>query len=219
MAAADIITFLDSDDEAEPTWLESILQPFKSADVGIACAGYRSIAHQAGRATETVHLPEVGGPLYANQVVMFMAGAFAVRRQILLEVGGYRDQAARQQKELGRRITAFAVANGFRIATVSEPLVRWHQHEGARISTDLIAVYAGTLSTIEHEGGSIRATSRREYARLRRSAAFNAMRLGLPRDAVHHLVLAVSSDPRDWRAYVRLGEASIAMLRQRAKRG
>jgi glycosyltransferase involved in cell wall biosynthesis len=220
VANAEIVTFLDSDDEAEPSWLASITRPFDAIDVGIVCAGYTTVEYQSGdRLAETVHLPEPGGPLYANQIVNYMPGSFAVRREILVGVGGYRDQPARQQKELGRRITTHALEHGFRIVAVPEPLIRWHQHEGPRISTNPVAVYEGTLATIEHEGESIRATSRREYARLRRSAAFNAMRVGLPRDAVHHLVSAVRSDPRDWRAYVRLGEASVATLRQRSKRG
>lgn len=205
LARADVVTFLDSDDEACPGWLSTITAPFAEPDVGIVCVGHRTV--DADGCEGAVELPEPGGPLYADQVVNFMPGTFAVKKSIVEGVGGYRDQRARQQKELGRRITRHALDQGFRIVGIREPLIRWHHHDGPRISTDHEAVYAGTLATIEHDGAAIRAASRREYARLQRSAAAAATKLGRHRDAAGHLAAAVRSDPRDWRAVARLAQA------------
>lgn len=213
--SAEILTFLDSDDEADPMWLSSILPPFSAPDVGIVCAGIREIETRNGARTETIHLPRDEGALYGNQVVMFMPGAFALRRAIFLAVGGYTDQAARQQKELGRKVTSYSLANGFKLVSIPVPLIRWHQHGGQRISTDPQAHYQGTLAVIANEGEAIRTISRREYARLRRSAAFSAMRIDRPDEAAGHLLQAIRADPRDWRAYVRLVQAWLTLLRRR----
>ncbi len=215
--SAELITFLDSDDEAEASWLTTIVRPFESSEVGIVCAGFKKIGSGAGETTNSVHLPHDGGPLYGNQVVAFIAGAFALRRELFVGAGGYRDQAARQQQELGQRVTMLALNNGYKVVSIAEPLIRWHQHDGPRISTDPQAYYDGTLATIANEGKAIRKVSRREYARLRRSAATGAMRLGLPREARGHLLHAIRSDKTDWRAYVRLGEAWFATLFRRSR--
>ena len=97
-ASAEILTFLDSDDEAHASWLASLLAPFNAPEVGIVCAGFREIDTRNGTRTETIHLPRHEGPLYEHQVVMFMGGAFALRKGIFDAVGGYTDQAARQQR-------------------------------------------------------------------------------------------------------------------------
>ena len=158
MLACDIVTFLDSDDEAEPDWLETILQP-SAEDVGIVCAGM-TIVDDSGARADLVKLPENGGPLYANQIVHYMPGTFAVRKSILLSVGGYRNQAARQQKELGRRITQQALDEGFSIVAVPLLLICGTNTLARGIRTDPQAVYQGTLSTIEYDGADIRAKSR-----------------------------------------------------------
>ena len=203
-STAELVTFLDSDDEVDPDWLSSLVEPFEDPGVGVACAGLRRLEEDASPPTETVMLPQNDGILYGDQPTLFLPAAFAVRRSIFLEVGGYADLAARQQKQLGRHLAAYCVDNGLKIATIARPLSTWHRHPGERISTDLRAQYDGIVGTLDVDGDFILSRSRREYAKFQILAAVSAERLGLHREARRHYARAARHHPYNWRIYARL---------------
>ena len=118
-ARGEVVTFLDSDDTAEPHWLESLAEPFEDADCGVVCCGVRWI--DAPRDIDAVRLP--GPDSWYPGDVLFLAGSFAVRRQLLAATGGYLDGLEYSDNtELGIRLIDAVVAAGVKIVPLYEPL-------------------------------------------------------------------------------------------------
>jgi glycosyltransferase involved in cell wall biosynthesis len=91
VACAAVVTFLDSDDEAQPGWLEVHLRNLGGAeDVGISCVG---IVRQRSDGGTTVILPGPLGALYGDVVGLFITGGtFACRNELFQAVGGFDEQ-------------------------------------------------------------------------------------------------------------------------------
>src|SRR5919106_5469365 len=85
-----IVTFLDSDDEALPGWLQNIAQMFEDTRTGVACCGYLDVLAGQEPSSEIVVLPRRLGPIYHHEKGLFHPpGTFAIRREIFDAIGGY----------------------------------------------------------------------------------------------------------------------------------
>lgn len=80
------VTFLDSDDEALPGWLEALATPFVDPTCGVVCCGVERVLD--GTPT-LVQLPTIRGKLYENQCCLFLAGSYAIRRDVFTGCGGF----------------------------------------------------------------------------------------------------------------------------------
>jgi glycosyltransferase involved in cell wall biosynthesis len=221
LATGEYLTFLDSDDEAVPQWLEVLMRGFVEANAEIVCCGLEKVGH--GPEVEQrggVLLPRDMGPMFDHAVGRFTnGGVYAMRRVRFAEVGGFLEGlACAQHTELAMRLVPLAQERGWKIHNIMEPLVRVHVHGGPRIRTNPRALYEGTtylLRQYEHLYG--RHPARR--ARGHGIAGVNAARLGMFGTALRHFLMAVIANPLSATAWARLFLACIPGFMRRRWKG
>jgi glycosyltransferase involved in cell wall biosynthesis len=218
-AAGEILTFLDSDDEAAPNWLEQLTAPFASPHIGIACCGARSIESTvAGAGTERLLLPRRLGALYHDRPLRYTAGALAVRRSLFLAVGGYDERLAfAENTELALRLVPACLEDGLEVATVAEPLVTYHRRSGGSSGdpSRAAAVRAASERILERHGQRMRDVQPAAYANYQGVAAVAAARLGDVTAARRHLIAGLRQRPTQWRHYPRLALTLVPPLARR----
>jgi glycosyltransferase involved in cell wall biosynthesis len=128
-ARGEVITFLDSDDEAAPNWLEHLVEPFADPHCLAVCAGARVVDETTGR--DEVNLPERVS--WHTGRVSFLAGTLAARTRVVRQAGGYLDGLVYSENtEFGMRLVDAVVANGGRIHAIDDVVVTVHrEHSGA----------------------------------------------------------------------------------------
>jgi glycosyltransferase involved in cell wall biosynthesis len=213
-ARGEFVTFLDDDDEALPGWLEALAAASERPRCGIVCCGALWINDPARR--DLVLLPRNMGPLFENQRGLFRAGAYAVRREILEEGGGYAVGAVRSQNtELALRIVPLCVSKGMTIECIDEPLVRYHRH--APHSGYNRGKLAGARYILEHHQDRLRQHPR-HWSSYHAIVGVNAARLGIFDEARDAFRAAIRTNPREYRNYARLLAATVAPVGRRVWR-
>jgi glycosyltransferase involved in cell wall biosynthesis len=221
LATGEYLTFLDSDDEAMPRWLEGLAGGFVEEHAEIVCCGLEQVRHLPGdEQKRRVLLPRDLGRLFDHAVGRFTnSGVYALRTARFEEIGGFAERlACAQHSELALRLVPLAQERGWKIHNVMEPLIRVHLHGGPRIRTNPQARYAGTTYLL------------REYAHLYRRhparrakghgiAGVNAARLGMHGTALRHFLMAVTANPLSATAWARLFLACIPGFMRRRWKG
>ncbi|GAA6524405.1 glycosyltransferase family A protein [Intrasporangium sp. DVR] len=141
------VTFLDDDDLARPHWLESWASAISDDSLAVTAAiSYRREGDETGSLREC-HLSTTDPTMGASTI---LAGGFAVRRDLLLAVGGY-DARLRvsENQDLGLRLCEYISATGL---------------EGAipRVEHAVVDVFVENHSQRDHRYGS----SHKEAAKL-----------------------------------------------------
>jgi glycosyltransferase involved in cell wall biosynthesis len=213
-AHGEFVTFLDDDDEALPGWLTALAAACERSACGIVCCGALWINDPARK--DRVLLPRNMGPLFENQRGLFRAGAYAVRREILQESGGYAVGAVRSQNtELALRIVPLCLSKGMTIECIDEPLVRYHRHQPhAGYNRGKIA---GARYILEHHQERLRQHPR-HWSSYHAIVGVNAARLGIFVEAREAFRVAIRTNPREYRNYARLLAASVAPIGRRVWR-
>jgi glycosyltransferase involved in cell wall biosynthesis len=157
-ASGSFLTFLDSDDEALPHWLEALHREIVRSGSDVVCCGLIRVGGggEAGN-EEVVTLPGSLGPSLEGVVGRFTnGGVFALRTDIFHRLGGYaNDLHSGEHSELAMRLIPAAQKEGWRIDNVQEPLIRWHLHGGPRLSKDPEAKYAGGIYMLRKHPGIV----------------------------------------------------------------
>lgn len=194
------IAFLDSDDEALPGWLERLAEVLAAPNCGVACCGAVHLDRQ--RRMHEVCLPEDMGPPFWHQRGLFLAGTFAVRREVFDAVSGYvAGLPYSENTELALRLVPFCRRQGWTIRTVAQPLVRIHArkenrgHEEARL--------IGATYILRHHREQL-ARSAAQLADYFAVAGVSAARMGMYAESRRHFVRAILSHPRNLKNYGRL---------------
>lgn len=148
-ANGEIITFLDSDDEAANTWLAKMITPFSNQNVAVTCCGC-SYHDYTGRIIKTA-LPRKLGPTFLNYTGKFTnGGVFALKREAFLAIGGYDvSLKSSQNTELALRLTPYLQAKNLRIQNLSELLIKVHIHNGPRIRYNHAGVFEGSTQVLK----------------------------------------------------------------------
>ena len=211
------LTFLDSDDEAMPHWLETLRLALESTGAEIVCCGLE----KAGDGAEIekkgrLLLPEELGPMFFNAVGKFTnGGVFAMRTEVFEAVGGYTPELrSGQHTELAMRLIPLARRRGWTIHSVMEPLVRVHVHPGPRIRGNPEAIYLGSSYNLRVHRDLYRRDPRR-HAKCQAVAGVSALRIGRYREARHHLLQALLSDPLRLEHWSRLALSLVPSVAHR----
>ena len=176
-ATADIITFLDSDDEAEPFWLDKMLQTMAREKADIVCCGLSRFDKQGNLVD--VKMPKKLSALFNGITGKFTnGGSFMMKKDIFEAIGGYDPELrAGQHTELAMRLVPYVEKNGLKIANIHESLIRINIHDGVRIRTNHKAKYLGSSHTY-HKHYDLFKKSKNAKSRFEGIIAFNAYKLG-----------------------------------------
>ena len=202
-SGAPIIAFLDADDEALPGWGEALAGAMAAPEVGLASVGLR---RRQPDGSESVLAPRPLGPAYGGITAQFLAGAFAVRRSLFDEAGGYRvDMRFGENFELGLRLAQSLADTGLAAAVDERPLAIWNNSEGRSYHPEILLTSAeGLLAT---HGESL-AADPKLLADHHAVAGVNAARLGDPRRARRHFLAALRARP----TITAIGRLAVAVL-------
>lgn len=215
-ASSELVAFLDDDDEVEPEWTESLVRLTSAPGVALAFVGVTGAdanAHAKG-VVNTIE-PASGGTLFDDLPVLFFAGAFAARVELLELVDGYDERLSfSENTDLGIRLVAELRRAGWSSATTSRPLVVVHRApaDQRRQSAD------DSLASIERVIDKHRALlsrDQRALAQYESVAGHHATRLGRNDRARHHFALAVRARPTQVRSWLRLLRSSVPIVEPR----
>jgi glycosyltransferase involved in cell wall biosynthesis len=201
-AKGEFVTFLDDDDAALPCWLEKLHRVVQTTDCAVVSCG-ATYAYEQGQVSHTA-LPVPLGPVFENQRGLFLAGTFAVRRDVYDAAGGFADGLeCAQNTEFSLRLVALCTANRWQIRTIDEPLVlirrrRLEHREGSSPQR----IVNGTKYILDRHGERL-AQSPKTLAEYRALAGVAAARTGDYREARSLLWGAVRTYPRQWRHLLR----------------
>jgi GT2 family glycosyltransferase len=132
-ATGAILAYTDADVRVEPDWLAYLVQPFLTSDV-VACGGPNSAPEDDSWPARAVALSP-GGPMHVmldDRIAEHVPGCnFAVRRQALLEIGGFNPIYLRAGDDVDVcwRLQARGGAIGF-----SPAALVWHHHRPSIIA-------------------------------------------------------------------------------------
>lgn len=207
------LAFLDDDDRWLPAWRDELLPLTRRPGVGFASGAARFVTPDD---QVTGHDPPRRlGPVYSGAVAQYLAGCFAVRREVYELAGGYLPGlSSSHQSELFIRLAAVCDELGLELAATTAAVADIER----RLPTER------TLSNPRLQLDGIRwilarhserfAADRVERSYWRGIAAVNALRLGDP-SAVAHAWSAVKDLPRSTRAWVRLALVVSGVGRRR----
>lgn len=137
------ITFLDSDDEAMPDWLEKIqLKIIKNYSL-ISCGYQRSQANS----TNAV-MPQKMGDIEIK--INFKSGTLCIDKKVLQEIGGFDPNLpSGLNTDLILRVLPYILNNNLNYIHIDEALVKVYEHSKHRIRNNNQAVLLGTLALLE----------------------------------------------------------------------
>lgn len=208
-AAGTYVTFLDSDDEALPHWLENFASAIRAEKIGLICAGCQR--YQANQMAETI-LPTPIDPFFGpiDAKTLFLAGTFAVDRQIFSAIRGYTESLTfSENTELALRLVPYCIDHYYRIVDVQSAGIIYHlarptkqpfaaRQAQLRSSEYILANYAKRLAAFPRVHSYYLAT-----------AGVRAVKVNELRKARRFFREAIQAQPLQWRNYSRWLTAHI----------
>jgi glycosyltransferase involved in cell wall biosynthesis len=143
------ITFLDSDDEALPTWLERMTTSM-AGQVAVVCCGLERY-NEKGEFIDRQN-PESMASFFPDVTARFTnGGVFMMRRAIFQAIDGFDPELeSSQHTEMSFRLIPYLKQHDLRITNIMEPLIRIHIHSGPRIRFNNDALYLGTARIVRN---------------------------------------------------------------------
>lgn len=201
------LAFLDSDDEALPEWLQHFAEAFEQSGTGIVCCGRIRVPGKGDRTKDfdAVGLPRKMGPEFDNQAGLFLAGTFAVARELFDSIGGYAETLGfSENTELALRLISQCQQAGWKIAVLAKPLVTFYRPDSRAYSHKNFKQILNTAQYMLSRHRDKLIKNPRVYASYCGMAGVNSSRLGRWRDATRYFLSAIRVYPLDWKQYGRL---------------
>jgi glycosyltransferase involved in cell wall biosynthesis len=171
LARYEYLTFLDSDDELYPEWLENFLEALKGGSA-VVCCGTLRVQH--GKTTES--LPKGLGQLFGNVPGKFSNGAcYAIHKGLFNRIGRFDEElSSGQHTELAYRLASLIVTKEVSVSTIYKPLVKIHIHDGPRIRTNSESKFRGAYLMLTKHDALLRQYPRMKcnYAKITAYHAF-----------------------------------------------
>ncbi len=196
------VTFVDSDDEVESTWLETFREAFEKESADIVCVGLKTLYD--GKEEGSGRLPKDLGPPYYHQRGLFLTGTFALKREIFEAVGGYTESLrCAENTDLALKLTG--QERGWRIVCRDVKLLLYHKQPYRWSRSETLFRYQMDAShhVLEQHGERYRKPHPRGYANYCALIGVNAARLGETWKARRWLLRASLAYPRKVRNHLR----------------
>jgi glycosyltransferase involved in cell wall biosynthesis len=196
LAHGELLAFLDSDDDALPTWLERLGIVLSSSPADVALCGARIIERDGS----SWSLFPPGGQLIADAVApRFLAGCYGMSRALFDAVGGFDPELeVGENTELALRLFTHRPQPLF--AAVNEPLVRLR----ASALRSQTARAASAEAVLRRHAGR-RACFPKLWASYHAIVAASCAKQGHYWQGRYHFLCAVRADPRSLEQLARLG--------------
>lgn len=212
-ATAQLLTFLDCDDEVEADWLTAYAEAF-ATDVDLVFAPGRALRPGS---PDQIWKVQALGPSFGGITAIFNPGMFALRRTDFLAIGGY-STALRfsENTELGIRLTESIGKRGI-ISTVAilRPLVDIHIRARGVSNADRPEARMDAARYLINNHGPRLALDPRLLGNLWAVSGVAAGRLGRWREARRDLARAALAYPRSPKNVARLIAAHLPPVRRR----
>jgi glycosyltransferase involved in cell wall biosynthesis len=216
------LTFLDSDDFAEPQWLQSLFECFHGEPkVGVVCCGCHQVWLDSAGVPKRHHEqgPADLGPMFFNQTGLFLTGTYAVDTSLFRDIGGYNESMSRgETTELALRLIPALLENHLSIASTPEVLIRYEQCRPPMTTRDHQARLRDAETMLDVHGRSYierNPTKRADYFAI---AGASSAYLGDFTRARKSFVSAIRDDPRNVRSYGRLALSLVPPVGRRVWR-
>jgi glycosyltransferase involved in cell wall biosynthesis len=207
------LTFLDDDDAAAPNWLR-IFAGMIDEGAGVVCCGAQYF--EPSGEPEFTALPWDLGPEFGGQVANSLAGAFAVRSDLVEEIGGFDERmTCSHQHELWLRLLPVLQERGLEVRHTDEIGVHLEVRAPTdRPLSDPMALTIGTRRLLEKHRETY-ALHPRSRANLYGVLGVSAARLERWSDARSALLSSAKAEPSNLRRWIRLSGAVVPPLGRR----
>lgn len=201
-ATGDYIIFLDSDDTAEPSWLEEFAKVIKETSADIITCGINRFDSAGMKIESRLH---TDGHELQRHYGIFLAGSYAVRREKFLAAGGFDQQLpSGHHTELSIRLIPLVDDGTLTIVHIPKTLVNIHEHEGPKIRKNWRSIFDGAIAILAKHRSYMEASRFPWLESYHMVAANAASHLGLKKEAMHHGRLAIKAKPGNVKHWLRL---------------
>lgn len=206
-ATGDYITFLDSDDEAYPNWLEVVTSHIKE-DTGIACVGAIRKLLDGTMIKEGMNELKLFGEKIR---VKLTCGSLFIKRDVFTKVGGY-DANLRSniQTDLGYRLLDYLRTTNLKRVIIDDYLVQINVHPGPRIRTNWAKRREGSIQFMEKHYDFLTKNDPANISNIYSVIAFANYKLKNKKDAISYLFKAIKHNPKRWINYLRIFKYALA---------
>lgn len=212
-ATGEWIAFLDDDDRFLPGWAS--LLDLMEGQTGIVSGGIKWTGQLA--MDDSTSVPARLGPAFGGLVANYLAGSFAVRRDLYDAAGGYLPGlSCSHQTELFIRLAAVGAEMGIEDAHVVLPIVAIERRRADdRDQAAPVMLFDGGRWLMARHPGPFAADARFR-ADTHAIVAVNAARMGRLDDARRSAWGCVRAQPLELRAWLRLLAMAIGPIARRA---
>jgi glycosyltransferase involved in cell wall biosynthesis len=196
------VTWLDSDDEARPGWL----QFFADAHAYGASLASCAVEFVWSETKRRVVLPEAHDEAFGSMRACFLAGALGVDRGLLDVVGGFREGLTfSEHTDLALRLGGEMIAHPFTTRHTAKRLVTMHRDDRPY---DPQVRFDSATTLLEEDEIHLR-RSRRLHATYLAIAGVAAGKLGRRREARRLLARSIRANPLAAKNYLRLAQQLV----------
>ena len=193
VARGDWLVFLDDDDDIGPEWLSVLAQAQGKDDVELVMCGITRVLADGSR--DVIVAPSSDAPV-GKIAARLLAGTFAVRRSLFVDVGGYDDELSHAENtDLGLRLVRASRARGNRIVVDPRSPFRYARRgRRKRPRERTVAVLDAAVRTLT-KYPDLRDVDRTFWLSMLDTAGVCAARLGRMREARSYFLKAALTFP------------------------
>jgi len=197
LASAPWVTFLDSDDRAKEGWLSCLVAGLSTGSMLASCGAH--FLYEDGTTKDV--LPRPQGPAFGMVEAQFLAGTFAVHKEIFQSVGGYLPGLEfGENTELGMRLGTKIASLGGRFTADERTLL---DVQATHREYDAVRLYQSGMLTLG-QPGNLLAKDSALHASYLAITGVAASRMGRGHDARRLLRQAWAVQPTNWRHPMRV---------------
>ena len=205
-AKGDFITFLDSDDEAYPNWLEVVSNNIKE-DTGIVCVGAIRKLLDGTKINDGIYPYK-----FYNEIIKikFTCGSLFIRRTAFNAIGGYDiELKSNIQTDLGYRLITYLKSVNLKVVGLEEYLVQINIHNGPRIRTSWEKTRTGGIQFFNKHHQYFQKYDPVGLSYICGSIAFSSYKSKKRGEAIRFLLKAIKYNPSRWSNYAKLVKYAI----------